>query len=349
MNVLLPFFDDSSLLFAVKMREELTLLGHSCTSHFMVHSRDAAHISDRQMSANIGSGPDLVAEEAALSTEFLSRYDAVIGCRVTKEIRDLVNNRAYMNSGNRPCFVAFQPGLEFTPERGVRNRRNFDVVFLNSQDDADTYGPEISGDGLKHVSWGHPYFLKPQEMRDDDGGDIFFFAQAISPKTYNGRIHVAEVLRAIAMAHPHRQVVVKLRHLPSENTNHVHREEFSYPDLFEDLWDIPGNIEVSVCTMKEALSKASLALTCTSTAAMDALSAGVPTIVYTDYVENYRDRMADAMQRIFKESGIIMPLNSVLRLDYRKPRKSWVDRNFRDRSIYQELTKSVLAFQASKS
>ncbi len=326
------------------MSEELTRRGHDCVSYYMKYSRDAAQISDRQMNANTENGPDLVAEEEALSTEFLRSFDAVIVCRVTREIRDLVNNKAYMAEGKRPCFIAFQPGLEFTPERGVRNRRNFDVVFLNSQTDADAYGPEITGRGWKHVSWGHPYFLKPAELRDDRGGDIFFFAQAISPVTYNSRIHIAEVLRAIALANPHRQLFVKLRHLPNENTDHVHREEFNYPDLFKDLWEVPENIVFSACTMKEALARASLALTCTSTAAMDALSAGVPTIVYTDYVENYRDRMAGAMQRIFRDSGIIMPLKSVLYLDYRKPRMSWLERHFRDETIFLELLRVVSKF-----
>lgn len=345
MKILLPFYDDSTLLFAAKMKEQLSLAGSSCSTYYMAHTGDAADISERQMKINLEKGPDILADERVISADSVADYDAVIVCKVTKELRALVNERKYMVGNNRPCFIAFQPGLEFTPEKGIHNRRNFDVLFLNNQEDVDTYGANIGGPRRTQVTWGHPYFLKPTRLFDDTGGDIYFFAQAISPKSYNGRLHMAEVLKAIALANPERKLVVKLRHLPTENTVHVHKEEYSYPELFGDLWDVPENIEFSACSMKEALSRASIAITCTSTAAMDAISAGVPTIVYVDYVENYKDRLAKQMRRIFCKSGLVLPLKSVLHLDYQKPRKTWLDGHFRDDLIFKDIIRAITEFQ----
>lgn len=347
MKILLPFYDDSTLLFAAKMKEQLSLAGSSCSTYYMAHTRDAADISERQMKINLEKGPDILADERVISADSVAGYDAVIVCKVTKELRALVDESKYMAGNNRPCFIAFQPGLEFTPEKGIHNRRNFDVLFLNNQDDVDKHGASVGGQRRTQVGWGHPYFMKPTRLLDDAGGEIYFFAQAISPKSYNGRLHVAEVLKAIALANPERKLVVKLRHLPTENTVHVHKEEYNYPDLFEDLWDVPDNIEFSACSMKEALSRASIAITCTSTAAMDSISAGIPTIVYVDYVENYKDRMATQMRRIFSESGLVLPLKSVLYLDSVKPKKSWLERHFRDHTLFEELQNTVSAFQNS--
>ena len=342
MKILLPFYDDTSLFFVARMKELLKGKDIECISYYFKNGRqEFDRISQRQMEAILPGGPDLIATSNELLSGEIEDYDAVITCKVTAELRKLVDDSSYMMRRNRPYFVAFQPGLEFTPTVGVRNRKNFDIIFLNNEKDFVEFEPSLRRrDRPNYISWGHPYFLMPKSLKEDTGGDVYFFAQAVSPNTYNGRMHMAESLRAIAIANPNRKIIIKLRNLPSENLNHVHKEDKSYMELFEDLWGQPSNIVFSTCTMKEALEKSSIVITCTSTAAMDAVSAGIPTMVYTDYVEHYLDPKAKNMYKLFSESGIVTSLRSLLELDYQRPRKSWLKRNFSE-DVLSELLNRI--------
>lgn len=345
MKMLLPFYDDSSLFFVSKMKWELEKENLECSTLFVGNGRKFDRISDRQMEAIFPKGPDFVADTSELAMDFVCRFDAVIVCKITDELRLLFNNESFIGQDARPCFIAFQPGLEFTPEKGIRHRQAFDAVFLNSKEDFLTYGSAFPQKRWRYVSWGHPYFIKPDSLKEDTGGPIYFFAQAISPSTRNARVHIAEVMKAIALANPQRQIVIKLRNLPSENANHLHKEKYSYPELFTELSAMPPNLSFSACAMKDALQDASIVITCTSTAAMDAISAGLPTMVYTDYVENYLDSMASAMTKIFSSSGLITPLKRVLHLEYSRPQANWLNGHFRDRSLFREIKKITSAFK----
>jgi hypothetical protein len=184
---------------------------------------------------------------------------------------------------------------------------------------------------------------------DDPAGDIVFFPQAISPRTRAGRLHVLRALDAMARAAPGRRVVVKLRHLPGENAAHVHRETYPYPALARALARGTGrapapNLVWADGPAEAALAGAACALTCTSTAAMDAISAGVPTAVHTGYVENHRDPLAAAMAREFAGSGLDLPLAELLRLRLRRPAAAWMETRFRGDDLFEELEEVVARF-----
>lgn len=340
MRALLHFNDDSTLFFVSRVKRDLKNRGIDCKTLYLTTRGKEGLVTQRQMQMCLPEGPDIVSSDFGART--LSAFDAFITCKPTKEIRRLVADRNYMKRDQRPCFVTFQPGLEFSPEKGIENRKNFDAIFVNRFADVATVRNKLTSRRLQFVSWGHPYFSPPSGYREDAGGPVYFFTQAISPRTFAARLHVLEALRALALANPHRKVVIKLRHLPGENTEHVHKEDHSYPELLGHLETLPPNLLVSACSLEEALEKASVALTCTSTAAMDAISAGLPTLVYTNYVENYLDPMSGAMTELFRGSGVVSPLERFLDLETRRPDAEWIEANFRDpSSIYSELEKTV--------
>ena len=129
----------------------------------------------------------------------------------------------------------------------------------------------------------------------------------------------------MARRHTERDFYIKLRHLPHENQAHLHRERFSYPQIL-DNWPepLPENLKVTACSMDEAIARAGMGLTCTSTAAIDLLRAGVPTLINLDYVEHYLDPMAPEMRGLFEHSGLIAPLADVLNLKIRQPDEAWL-------------------------
>nr|WP_319486584.1 DUF6716 putative glycosyltransferase [uncultured Cohaesibacter sp.] len=335
MKIAIPFYDDSTLFFASKMKALLKDTEAHCITHYVVNGRHSG-VSDRQMKIYLPDGPDYILDATTeISAKFYADYSAALFCRVPREYQPLLKNKAYMKSKDRPLFVAFQPGLEFTPEKGFKNRQEFDVIYMNSREQIKQF--EKKRRSGQYFSWGHPFFMLPDTYNPSSKAAVYFFAQSVSPNSYNARLHVLETMRAIAIAHPERKVVIKLRHLSDENQHHVNVEEFSYTELSENLKDIPANLEFSACSMEAALSDAAYAITCTSTAAMDAICAGVPTMIYLDYVENYKDSMVESMQQLFDRSGLIAPLGSILRLEAKKPNNSWLQNHFRSVDFVEEL------------
>lgn len=339
MRFLLPFFDDSTLIFAATMRAKLAERGHDVITAMS----SAAHLSERQIATHLPMGADITIDDAFFSTPEIAGFDAVIISKAPEAIRRQI---AKGGIRQRPAYIAFQPGLEFTPDRGRKNRRDFDIVFLYSADHRDKFKRAIKSPRWQHVSFGHPYFMTPKAPDLSGRKNVYFFAQAISPATLNSRRFVVDVLATLAERHPDRDVFVKLRHLPGENDNHVHRETYAYPWLLERYFpDAPPNLKLTACTMAEALDDAAIAITCTSTAVMDAISAGVPAMIYLDYVENYHDQYARPMRNEFAASGLISSIPQIMDLEASAPDEDWMRQHFRGDELFEEIETAVGEFK----
>lgn len=229
-------------------------------------------------------------------------------------------------------MIALWHGLEFTPARGVANRIDFDAVFFPNERLFDRFARDARLG--QHLSWGFPTRLAPSEWRNRGTGSISFFAQAISPKRVASRIFVAEAITAMARHHSDRQFVVKLRHLSGENRQHVHKERHPYTDLFEDP---PENLTFSADSIDVALRETGVGLTCTSTALLDGLSAGVTSVAYTRFPEHYRDPLAEGMREFLHGSGLDLPIEDFLRLRVREPEPEWLRRNLRGPDLLDEF------------
>lgn len=341
MKFLLPYFDDSSLIFAAKMRNSMSLRGHDA----LVAQTSAVDLSDRQVSSHLPQGPDMSIEDNFFQSSAIKSFDGVITCKAPISLRKLMASGAHKRTMDRPAYIAFQPGLEFTPDRGRKNRVNFDIVFLYSAEHRDLYKSNIKSRFQQHISFGHPYFIKPN-VETVRRKNVYFFAQAISPATLLARRFVVDVLATLAERHPERDVFIKLRHLPNENSSHVHKEVFSYPWILDRYFqNAPSNLKLTDCSIDSALSDAGVAITCTSTAVMDAISAGVPAMIYLDYVENYHDPYSDAMRAEFRDSELIATLSQIMDLEYKAPSLDWMGRHFRGEDLFGEIVDAVLQFK----
>lgn len=347
-KILLPFADDSTLFFAARMREVLVAAGCDVQTAQMVTGSD---ISYRQLTGILPRGPDILLRNEAFSQVVpLRGFDAIVTSRVYVPLREMMRKPWIRQMADRPCIIAFQGGLEFDPERGFFNRRFADGVFVVPKGDIGAYEAyaETSGAGQQFVGFGHPTFLRSDPAPDPgEGRDIYFFAQALSPLTKTGRLHVLRMLAAIARANPDRTVWLKLRHLPHENLGHLHREEFAYSDLLGAAgMSPPDNLKLTADPMDEVLVRAAVGITCTSTAAIDLIRAGLPTLIYLDYVENYLDPRVAPMRRLFAQSGLIAPLERVLNLDTTPPDPDWLATFFTTpRALAAEVIAAIEAFR----
>lgn len=353
---LIPFCDDSTLIFGTLMRRLMQEAGAQVDLGLY---KPEAVLSERQLRAYL---PDL--DYTLLTPDRLTQmitdgtYDAVLTSRVFRTLNELLKLPAFAIMPKRAKVIAFLGGLDFFPEKGRANRQFCDAVYLFPRPELTEFQNLVTqkrtDPGQKPlVRFGHPAFLKPRATtpeaaaRRAAAGDIYFFTQAISPSTERARLHMLNVMKAIARANPDRKVWIKLRHLPDENTTHLHREKHDYPSLIrKSAADMPANLQITDCQMDVALQNAALGITCTSTAAIDLVREGVPTIVHLDYVDNYVDKLVEPMRRLFASSNLIKPLDDLLHLRHSDPDPDWMENMFCDRDLAQNVMSTMATLKS---
>lgn len=351
--VMLLFSDDSTLFFALRMRECLRDAAPDLKIQMgWVVAENA--LSYRQMAELLPEGPDMALHgKTAFEDLFLARsHKAILTCRVYGPLRDQLRRTLMHVTAERPCVIAFLGGLDFFPEVGYSRRRDCDGVFIFPKSELETFEKQVSAwpnRMWQHVGFGHPSFVMPEQLKPKDLAarrDIYFFTQALSPSTRRGRLHMLKAMASIARANPDHTIWIKLRHLPEENQQHLHIEKYDYPKLLAELPNAPQNLMMTACTMDEALANAALGITCTSTAAIDVVRAGVPCMVHLDFVDNYLDPLVEPMRKIFVRSSLITSLEDMLHLRSQPPDHKWVEDIFCSRDLGQRVLEVVVQYES---
>ncbi|MGF6822692.1 hypothetical protein M2317_001599 [Microbacterium sp. ZKA21] len=148
--------------------------------------------------------------------------------------------------------------------------------------------------------------------------DLVFAAQAMVPVERHERQAVADILVRAAEANPRRRVVVKLRSRPGEAETHL--EQDAYVDLFRSR---PSNLVFSYQPMSAALERAEGLVTVSSTAAIEALAAGVPVIALDTF--GVRKPL---LNTVFIGSGLLGGGEEVVRRQFRHPHPGWMWDNY---------------------
>lgn len=223
---------------------------------------------------------------------------------------------------DRPVLATGLPGVSFPPKsHGLKLRQGCDVFVLHSRREV-----------TEHQAMGVPHryelarlpFLDPRadDLASDGPRDrIVFAAQAVVPATLEEREWLLGRLVETARKQPDLDVVIKLRAHPGEPQTHV--EQFSFADLLGDLDDVPPNLRVDVGSMSEHLRRAVGFVTVSSTAALEAVAAGVPTLVLDDFGVG-----AEQINLVFEGSGLIGSTDDLVRGDFRTADPAWLDDNY---------------------
>ena len=347
--VVILFSDDSTLFFALRMRDVLRNSAEAPPVDLVWYTGENA-LSFRQMAQLLPEGPAYSLGPKQLSA--LAGSDtvrAIITSRVYRALGDAIKSVPFRMGAGRPCVISFLGGLDFFPQNGFARRRNCDGVYLFPTSNIEAYREAALewDDAWKEVGFGHPSFLRPEDPPADLASrrDIFFFTQALSPSTKRGRMHMLQALAAMARANPDHTVWIKLRHLPNENQKHLHLERYHYPGLLEELDNPPPNLKLTACTMDEALATAALGITCTSTAAIDVVRAGIPAMVHLDFIDNYRDPLVEPMRKLFRGSNLITPLGDMLEKRAQAPDPAWVEKMLCPRDLGDRVMQTVARFE----
>lgn len=251
------------------------------------------------------------------------RPDAVLLAATGPVIRALLDYPV-LRSRRRPVLVTGLPGISFPPRRrGIRRRDGCDLFVLHSRRECREHELVAQEMGVRteFVLATLP-FLRRRSHAEPGGTDVVFAAQAKVPVTREEREHLLSRLAAVpAPLRP----VVKVRALAGEQQ--THREEWSYAELWPGVAARHGwpqdRVTFRAGSMSEALDDAHGFVTVSSTAALEALHAGVPTTVLDDFGVS-----AEMINLVFTGSGLLHGLDDVVADRWSEPEPGWLDENY---------------------
>lgn len=184
----------------------------------------------------------------------------------------------------RPIVVSGYFGVVYEKlVEGLLGRAGSDIVLANSPYDAARFAEVYSALGLDPgvvVETGLPFLRALPPPAGSRRFTVTFACQPGVPASYRDRDYVVRRLIRHAGLHPDRRVILKLRSAPGERVTHA--EPYPYPAILR-RHDPPPNLQLALGDMGEVLGRTDLLLTVSSTAALEAMHAGVGTVLLTDF------------------------------------------------------------------
>jgi hypothetical protein len=222
---------------------------------------------------------------------------------------------------SRPVLVTGLPGISVpATARAVALRRGCDLFVLHSHRERAEFAA-LGRTMAPHLRIGLATlpFLRSAALRQDGDGrprtELVFAAQAKVPPERADREAILIGLAAAGSA------IVKLRAANGEQQ--THQEAWPYPDLMADLVEQgrieDGSIRFVTGPMPEALQSARGFVTVSSTAALEALAAGVPTLILSDFGVS-----AEMINIVFEGSGCIGTLADAAAGRFPRPNPDWL-------------------------
>jgi hypothetical protein len=202
-------------------------------------------------------------------------------------------------------------------------RSQADMIVVHSKREVVRFGEVAAENGFEHVfGLATLPFLAERTTQAPTGTDIIFAAQAIVPPTRAQRTMLLEWLAELATRVPDRRVVIKVRARPGEAQTHF--ESNSFVDLHAMLGAAaPANLVVEDGPMVEHLARAGALVTVSSTAALEAIAAGVPVIALDGFGISRR-----MINKVFIGSGLFGSATDLIDARFRFPDELWLDENY---------------------
>lgn len=237
-------------------------------------------------------------------------FDVVL-VAATGPVGQVVGRLVHDLPGRRPALVTGLPGLALPATAvGVRRRAWCDAFVVHSRAERDAYRAAFAAQGLEpRIVLGRLPFAAPAVGPGPSGGaraTVVFAAQPSVPAERAERVQLLAGLAAAAARGL--DVVVKLRATKGERQTHL--EPYPYPQLWaeehERLGHPAGRLRFATGPLRDWLRPGTTLVTVSSTAALESLAAGVPTVLVADL--GVRD---DLLNPPFASSGLLRPLDEL--------------------------------------
>ncbi|WP_349360293.1 DUF6716 putative glycosyltransferase [Stappia sp.] len=242
----------------------------------------------------------------------IASYDIVLSCLEGMSTRRLFRHLAALPD-KRPFVISVYPGLLLRyAYDGLSMRAPADRLWLNCPRDMDAYTAMCAAFGIDASNarvLGNGSVLERIDRRPDAAdGPVVFFEQAIIPRYYEERKFLIEQLCALARRNPGREILIKARAAGKKATLHRtwHPIEHLLDEAAQSPAGVPDNLRLTEERASELLSRAAHCLTISSTVAVEALHAGVPTTLISDFGAH-----DDYGLPYFFGSGLLRPFDQV--------------------------------------
>lgn len=301
----------------------------------LVRARVKKQISPEQIVTFAPASPlEWIDIESFCTSGRVAQFDIVVSCLEGLSMRRLTHCLGFLGA-RRPLVISVYPGLVIRyPYDGYAVRSGSDLLWLNCRKDLEAYEDMCFAFGLNSDNarlFGIPSLLQPiARQHSADHGPIVFFEQAIIPRYREERSYLARELVRLAKRNPAWTILVKPRATGSQAT--LHRTMHAITPLLETEAEAqggwPSNLEVTSEKASRLLARASHCLTITSTVALEALQAGVPTIIIGDFGAH-----DDYGLHYFFRSGLVKTFAEIaFPLDL-KPKDDWISRYVSDPNL----------------
>ncbi len=267
---LLSIVNDDSGLFVARNMGQLCERQGIVTYNALLESK-----KNREFVARVSADPyfDFIGEGKQLyDPTLLNNFDAIFFAKPPLGFPTFCRRTEYLDHPARPLIIGAYPGLEFSPDRGFKNRLLCDVILFNTKWDLRVfqrlYGPFSES---KLLIAANPTMLNRWRQRthgedptNSDARGSVFLGQSITPPRLSQRVQILQTLQR-------QSVAVKIRQRPREGAEHVHRELFGYESIAKRE---RISSEMIHCTMDEALRRFETFVSCSSTGVPEAAAAG---------------------------------------------------------------------------
>ena len=233
----------------------------------------------------------------------------------------------------RPGLISGLPGVALPARaKGIQYRRAGDVFIVHSESERRAYEavaakcevptevvvarlPMLTHLGLPALR----FDTLPVPAR------VIFAPQAKVPAERSARISILRALTEFKRQNPDSEVVIKVRSRAGEQE--THHEEFTYLSLLEELIDDgaiqPGELVVQAGPMASFLTPGSALVTVSSTAALESIDRGLPTLIIDDFGVS-----EELLNAAFAGSGIVGSLSDLLHNRVGFPHQHWLADNY---------------------
>jgi hypothetical protein len=318
---------DSQLKWSGTIRRALESRGFTCR---MIVPTDIRHaISDSQL-ADYGAGAVEYMPWSHLMIASINADVVVLalqGPQVRRFCHELFDH-VELTGAAPPVTIAGWVGVIIEKiVAGYLERHAADIVAVNSRSDLATFEAvarnlRLSTDNL--LLCGLPLLSGEYRQAAIDAPikTVMFADQPTVPQAREDRLYIYQRLLAYARAHPDRDVVLKPRHRIGEDT--FHRMKF-HPEALLSGVRRPPNFSIDYTPVADRLANLDLILTVSSTAALEAVGAGVRTAFIADL--DVREQLGN---HIFLNSGLLRTFDQLEKDDIGVPATSWVEDYFFD-------------------
>lgn len=230
------------------------------------------------------------------------------------------------------ALISALPGVAYpATQRGWNYRRPGDAFICHSHAEARDFS------FLSESAKGHqptimvgklPFLSSPGFPAESQAAikRLVFAPQAKVPCVREERERILIALERCARLNPGLDVVVKLRARAGEPQTHL--EQFPYDEIFQELQAsgrISGSTHLRFTTgsMAEVLNPGSALVTVSSTAALESIDRGLPTMILRDFGVS-----EEMINIVFHGSGLLGTLDDLQLLNFGTPNKPWLRENY---------------------